>query len=89
MQVTVYPTLEMCTLSMDGNPVEVRLWKGTTDQNTPIEMYVVCVVQPDDPNGVKLAAELPDFMCKGSGWLYSFQDGPVIYEAVTDSTHRK
>ena len=59
MSITIEPTPEVFEVPVNGVKVPTRVWVGTTDKGTRIDVYVFSIV-PTDSND--LAAELPGFM---------------------------
>lgn len=61
MKITIEPTREMVNITLDGNAVAMRIWRGTSEGGVPVEMYVVSVV-PDENFIEQFKKEVPPFM---------------------------
>lgn len=59
MKVTCEPTPEMHVFVINGVDVPSRIWKGTTDKGTRIELIVLSIVPAGD---YSLDDEVPSFM---------------------------
>lgn len=62
MQVTVHPTEEMHTQNVDGRPIELRVWEGTTDQGTPVTLFVLSIMPTKRSDYREFESQVPGFM---------------------------
>jgi hypothetical protein len=57
--ITIQPTPEVVTFTINGAKVPLRVWVGRTDAGTPLDAYVLSIV-PEKP--YTLDSEVPEFM---------------------------
>lgn len=59
MNVTIEPTAEIDTLTINGQPIPVRIWKGKTSGGVEIEALVLSIIPEDKADSERMQAELP------------------------------
>lgn len=61
MKVTVEPTSTVVNITINGVEVPLRIYVGSTDSGTPVELFTFSIV-PAATHADRFASEIPPFM---------------------------